>query len=205
MEFTATINERIDTLNARLDEAEKDLPVVPKAALRLNRAMTERVIDGTGRVGTVVIETAFDFAENVSEAATKTYKSIVRVAPVDVENIVQNATKFAEDTFGPAFGKAEKFAGETVEYATTGVKQVAGQFGIEFDEIEAVAKKTNTKVAKTVTKAAKKVEASEAKAEKASLTKKTKAELYEMAKDLDVDGRATMTKSELVKAISKLV
>lgn len=205
MEFTATINERIDTLNARLDEVEKDLPAVPKAAFRLNRAMTERVLDGTGRVGTVVIETASDFAENVSEVATKTYKSIVKAAPVDVENIVQNATKFAEDTFGPAFDKAEKFAGETVEYATTGVKQVAGQFGIDFDEVEAVAKKTNTKVAKTVTKAAKKVEASEAKAEKASLVKKTKAELYEMAKDLDVDGRATMSKAQLVKAISKLV
>ena len=205
MEFTATINERIDTLNARLDEVEKDLPAVPKAALRLNRAVTERVLDGSGRVGNVVIETATELAENFSEVANKTYKSIVKTAPVDVENFVQNATKFAEDTFGPAFDKAEKFAGETVEYAATGVKQVAGQFGIEFDKVEAVAKETNTKVAKTVTKAAKKVEASETKAEKASLAKKTKAELYEMAKDLDVDGRATMSKGELVKAISKLV
>lgn len=205
MEFTATINERIDTFNARLDEVEKDLPAVPKAALRLNRAVTERVLDGSGRVGTVVIETATELAENFSEVANKTYKSIVKTAPVDVENIVQNATKFAEDTFGPAFDKAEKFAGETVEYAATGVKQVAGQFGIEFDKVEAAAKETNAKVAKSVTKAAKKVEASETKAEKASLAKKTKAELYEMAKDLDVDGRATMSKGELVKAIAKLV
>lgn len=186
MDFTATINERIDTLNARLDEVEKDLPAVPKAALRLNRAVTERVLDGSGRMGTVVIETF----EDLSDAATKTYKSIAKNAQVDVDRYVDVATKFAEDTF---------------EFASSGVKTVAGQFGIAFDKAEEAAVDANKTVAKTITKTAKKVEASETKAEKASLNKKTKAELYEMAKDLDVDGRATMSKDELVKALAKKI
>jgi cell division septum initiation protein DivIVA len=184
MEITATINERIDTLNARLDEVEKDLPAVPKAALRLNRAVTERVFDGTGRVGTVVVETL----EDLTEAATSTYKSIAKNAGVDVDRFVDAATKFAEDSY---------------EFASSGFKTVAGQFGVAVDKAEEAAVKTNASVAKTVNKTAQRVEDSETKAEKKALVKKTKAELYEMAKDLDVDGRATMSKGELVNAIAK--
>ncbi len=186
MELTSTINERIESLNARLDEVEKDLPAVPKAALRLNRAVTERVIDGSGRMGTVVVE-AF---EDLTDAATKTYKSIAEKSPVDFDHYVEMATKFAEDT---------------AEFATSGVKTVAGQFGIAFDRAEDAAESANKAVAKNLTTAAKKVEASETKAEKASLSKMTKAELYEMAKDLDVEGRATMSKSELVKALAQKI
>ncbi len=183
MEITTTINERIDTLNARLDEVEKDLPAVPKAALRLNRAVTERVFDGSGRVGSVVVETF----EDLTEAANNTYKSITKNAQFDVDRFVDAATKLAEDTF---------------EFATSSVKTVAGQFGVAVDKAEGAVVKTNTSVAKSVNKTARKVEASEIKAEKKALTKKTKAELYEMAKGLDVDGRATMSKGELVKALA---
>jgi alanyl-tRNA synthetase len=201
MEFSTVINERRESLNARLDEVEKDLPAVPKAALRLNRAVSERVLDGSERMGAAATDTATDFAENVSDVYNKTYKSIAKVSPIDMDHFVETATKILED----AYARAEKFAGETVDFATAGVKQVAEQLGFDIDQVETVAKDANAKVAKSVTGAAKKVEASEAKAEKANLSKKTKAELYEMAKDLDVDGRATMSKGELVKAIAKKI
>ena len=178
-ELSANINERIDSINARLDEVEQGLPAVPKAALRLNRAVTERVLDGNRRTAGMVSE-AF---ENVSDVATKTYKSFVASSPVDIDGMVSTATKFAEDT---------------VDFATTNFKQVAGSFGVAFDTAE-------TEVAKKVTKAAKTVEASEVRAEKVDLNKKTKAELYEIAKDVDLDGRATMSKGELVKALAKKI
>ena len=38
---------------------------------------------------------------------------------------------------------------------------------------------------------------------KADLQEKTKAELYDIASDLDIDGRSGMSKGELVKAIRK--
>ncbi|MFW2381651.1 MAG: Rho termination factor N-terminal domain-containing protein [Acidimicrobiales bacterium] len=195
------MNERIDSLNTLLDEVEEDLPAVPKAALRLNRAVTERVIDGSGRFGTVLVETV----EDLTEAASNTYKSIARNAPLDVDHLVDVANKYAPVDVDHLVDMATKFAEDTFGFASSSVKTVAGQFGVAIEKTEDVVAETNKTVAKTLTKTAKKVEASETKAEKVALNKMTKAELYEMAKDLDVEGRATMSKSELVKALSKKI
>ena len=181
MEISTTINESIESINTRLDKFENDLPAVPKAVLRLNRAAGERVWGSTERAASNMVD-AFG---NVSESATKTYKTFVSTA------------QKASSDFVPAFDTAQKFAEDTVAFATKGVKQVAGQFGIALDNAE-------EDVVETVKATTAKVKSSETKAAKAGLSSKTKAELYEMAKDVDLDGRATMSKGELVKALAKV-
>lgn len=183
-----------ETINERLDQVEHQLPAVPKAVFRFNRAATERVVGGTERAIDVVTETfgnvgefASDNAKNVVGTANKYSEEFGDVAEARVKTLVTTAQKFATD--------AQRLAEESFDVASEGFKKVAGQFGIVLGEAE-------TTVAEKVTTGARKVEASEAKAEKAHLAKMTKAELYEMAKDLDIEGRATMSKSELVKAIA---
>ncbi len=181
MEITTTINESIEAINTRLDKVENELPAVPKAVLRLNRAAGERVWGSTERAAT----TFFDAFGNMTETATSSYKTFV-----------STAQKAGAD-FSPAIESAQKFAEDTMQFATKGVKQVAGQFGIAIDNAE-------EDVVETVKSTTAKVKASETRAAKSDLSSKTKAELYEMAKVVDLDGRATMSKGELVKALAKL-
>lgn len=186
-----------ETINERLDQVEHQLPAVPKAVLRFNRAATERVMGGTERAIDVVTETfgnvgefATDNARHMVDTASRYSGEFGDVAETRVKTLMTTAQKFATD--------AQRLAEDSFDVASQGFKRVAGQFGLAIGEAEG-------KVVESVSTATKKVEASEARAERAHLTKMTKAELYEMAKDLDVDGRATMSKAELVKAISKKI
>lgn len=186
-----------ETINERLDEVENQLPAVPKAVFRFNRAATERVVGGTERAIDVVTETfenmgefASDNARHMVDTANKYTGEFGDLAETRVKTLMTTAQKFAND--------AQRFAEDSFDVASEGFKRVAGQFGIALGEAE-------EKVVESVSTATRKVEVSEARAEKAHLAKMTKAELYEMAKDLDIDGRATMSKAELVKAIAKKV
>lgn len=111
---------------------------------------------------------------------------------------VRSVAKVADTGWRTVLGTAKWSTGRTASIATTGVRQVTGQAAAQskraVDTLE-------TEAAHVVDEAIDRVEAAALDAERRDLRARTKVELYDMAQDLDIDGRATMNKPALVKAI----
>jgi hypothetical protein len=86
-------------------------------------------------------------------------------------------------------GQARAAAGRTVDSITRGVKETAGP-----------ARRTVDAVTDNVEGA---LDDAIVAADPADLATWTKAELYDRAQELDVDGRSGMTKAELIRAIEQ--
>lgn len=153
---------------ARLDEVEDRLPLLPARWLHLNRVLSERTIAQVRRSN-----------ERVVDALA----AVGRVADSGVRTVIGTARAAAEGTMSSA---------------ATGFRQVTGQ-------AKAQAERTGSTLEDEVTDltedAIDRAEAGAERADRAYLRSLSKAELYDQAQDLDIDGRSTMSKGELVEAL----
>ncbi len=163
------------TLNARLDQAEERLPTLPARWLHLNRVITERSLAQTRRNNELVVDA---------------FQSVGRVASNGAATVIGTARSAAE---------------KTMSVASTGVRQVTGQ-------AEAQAKRTASTIEDEATgladeaiertdEAIERAEARAERADRAHLRSLSKAELYDQAQDLDIDGRSAMSKRQLIDAL----
>ncbi len=171
--ITSTLSERADTLNTEFSD-------------RLVR-LEDRIPELPKKVVAyqrVVAERAFAQARRNNELVIDAFRPVVKVADNGVRTVV-GTTKWAVE--------------QTAGSAATGVRTIVGQ-------AQAQAKRTvatlNTQTVDLVEEATDRVAAAERSVERAALKSMTKAELYQMAQDIDIDGRADMNKAQLIKAIN---
>lgn len=180
--FTSTVAETIDE---RLDDLEARLPALPAAALRVQRRLNERVVDAlTG--------------------AACTWTQSVRTAGKTTATAIRTVT-----------GTARWAGARTVDTAATAARTVAGQataqgriareaVANEADELATSLRGAAESVREDATAALEAVEQvvdGETEPTMETYDDLTKAELYRRARQLDIEGRSQMTKTELIDAL----
>lgn len=173
-EMTYPHDLMFDGVDRMLATVERRLPALPAAGVKLQRSVNERV-------------------RSVMDQGADTM--------VDSLGTVAGSTKTAADT---VVGTVRWVTGRTVDTAVVGAKTAAGQAKAQAgsvvdtmtDEAQAVADEM-VDLAEQTTEAV--ADAAEAMAP--DYDEMTKAELYDLAQDRDLDGRSTMNKAQLVKAL----
>ncbi len=173
-----------DSLTEPLDRLEASLPALPSKALSLGRATVRRSND----VACTVVGHLTDSIATVT-------------------NVTSSAARTAT-------GQARSAADRTASTAATGARTVAGQARAAGSDAVETARSTGKAAAGQATAQARRVaETAEGEAEAllddaadaidpdTPLEDLTKEELYERAQDRDIEGRSTMSKSELVSAL----
>lgn len=199
MSTTATLNRTLSAtiagIESTLSEAyETTTTSLSERATAINTEITERLEQLEQRVpvlpkkivayNRVVAERAFAQARRNNELVVDAFRPVVKTADTGVRTIV-GTTKWAVE--------------QTAGTALTGARSIVGQ-------AKAQAKRTATTLQDQTTdlvdEATDRVVAAEQSVERTALRSMKKAELYQMAQDLDIDGRAEMTKAQLVAAIT---
>ena len=171
--LTATLSERATTLNTDIsDGLERIEQRIPE--------MPKKVV----AYQRVVADRAFAQARRNNELVVDAFRPVVKVADTGVRTVV-GTTKWAVE--------------QTTSTAATGVRTIVGQTRAQ---VKRTADTLNTQTVDLVGEATDRVIAAERSVERAALTSMTKAELYQMAQDIDIDGRTNMNKAQLIKAIN---
>ncbi len=159
-----------------LDRIEDNLPLVPRAWLRLNRAVAHA---GCSLVSTV------------SDEVSRRGRQVADVTRVGGRTVAGQAT---------AQGEAVRSeVADVVEAVGRGAKTVIGQARAEAGQARDA---VTTATVGLLDEATEQVESAEDNLPSTDdLDLLTKAELYAVAQDLDIDGRSGMDKDELAAAI----
>jgi len=202
-----TLNNANDSVTDRLDAIENSLPEIPSKALAATRASVRRVNDVFGSAGKSVcsrVETVGDEASAASSTTTGQARAAATRSASTIERGVKQTT-----------GQARAAAERTVDSVTRGVKETAGQARSNAEKSAATIRRgvaettgqARAQTSRTIDAVNDNVEGAldDAKvaAEPDDMATWTKAELYERAQELDIDGRSGMTKAELIGALQK--
>ena len=199
MNATATLqrslNETIDKVEVKLSEAYDTVTsTLSERADSIGDDLTRRLEELEHRMpelpkkvvayNRVAAGRAIAQARRNNELVVDAFRPVVKVADSDVCTVV-GTTRWAVE--------------QTADTAATGVRTVVGQAKAQ---AKRAASTLNTQTVDLVEEATDRVAAAERSVERAALTSMTKAELYQMAQDIGIDGRADMTKAQLVAAIN---
>ncbi len=132
----------------------------------------------------IAAERAFAQTRRNNELVIDAFRPVVKAADTGVRTVV-GTTKWAVE--------------QTAGSAVTGVKTIVGQTRAQ---VQRTAGTLNDQTVELVDEATDRAVAAEKSVERAALKSMTKAELYQMAQDIDIDGRADMTKAQLIVAIN---
>jgi hypothetical protein len=231
--MTNTLERTIITVNdaftERLDSLETHLPAIPSKALAATRSSARRVNDVVesaassirSRITTVgddasaAVATSTGQARSAVERSSETLERGVKQtsgqARAAVDKTAATVKRGVSETTGQARANAERVAGtvkqgvaETTGQARANADRVAGSVKKGVAETTGQGKAQASRVAKSATD---EVEGMLDDAKVASdpddYTTWSKAELYERAQELDIDGRSGMTKAELIGALQK--
>jgi hypothetical protein len=195
MNFPTTLTATIDSVESTVVDAyetttsalsERADEINDQIAVRLDQ-VEQRIPELPKKVfayNRAVANRAVAQARRNNELVVDAFRPVVRVADTGVRTVV-GTTKWAVE--------------QTADTAITGVRTVIGQ-------VRAQTQRTATTLSDQTTdlveEATDRIVAAERQVERAALRSMTKSELYQMAQDLDIDGRADMSKAELVKAIN---
>jgi hypothetical protein len=161
------------TITTTLDEMEERLPTLPARLLRLERSLAARTYDTmSGAAGSVRRS-----ADTVVQRTGRALRTVAGTARHAVDTTVDVARIGARTTAGQAQAQARR-----VRDAATGA--VAD---LHDDAVGSVASATQVLDADDDATT--------------GYDRWTKAELYEKAAELEIEGRSSMTKDELVEAI----
>jgi len=193
--ITRTLNDTIAGVESTLADAyESTTTELSERATAINTEITDRLERLEQRVpvlpkkivayNRVAAERAFAQARRNNDLVVDAFRPVVKVADTGVRTVV-GTTKWAVE--------------QTATTALTGARSVVGQAKAQ---VKRTAATLNDQATDLVDEATDRVVAAEQSVERTALKSMTKAELYQMAQDLDIDGRADMTKAQLVAAIT---
>lgn len=198
-------------LTKRLDDLERQLPPLPAKSVAFGRAtvrrtndlMTSVVSDVARRMDRVVstartgASTATGQARSAGErTATSGQRSAKQVAG-QARSAAQRTAKSATAGVKETVGQARSAAGRTSKVAGDAAKQTAGQARAQAGRTADAAASAGEALLDDATDA---VESS-GRPVGVPYEEWTKADLYERAQELDVDGRSAMSKDELIAAL----
>ena len=195
MNPTATLNKTIDSIETTLSDAyETTTTKLAERAEAFSTEVNQRFTQVEDRMpelpkkvvayNRIAAERAFAQARRNNELVVDAFRPVVKVADNGVRTIV-GTTKWA--------------VGQTAGTAVTGVRTVVGQAAAQ---AKRTASTLITRTVGLVDEATERAVEAEKSVERVALKSMTKAELYQMAQDMDIDGRADMTKAQLIDAIN---
>jgi DNA anti-recombination protein RmuC len=202
-----TITNVNDSVTERLDDLEQQLSPIPSKALAATRSSVRRV----NRVVETTASSIWSRFENVESEASAAVATTTGQARSAADRVSASVDRSAKQTAGQARSAAKR----TTDAVKRGVNETTGQARSGVDAStkavkRGVAEVTGQAVAqtrRTTDAVTEEVEGAldDAKVatEPSSLVGLSKAELYEKAQELDIDGRSGMTKAELIGAIQK--
>ena len=207
---TSGTTQLCSDINRRLDELEGSLPPIPAKIVSLNRAVAGRfqaiasgVADNVGRelrrvgdrAGTAASTTGGQ-ARQAAGRTVETARRSVEEAAGQARDAFERTAETAQRSAKQAAGQAREAAERTANTATGAAKQAAGQARAQSasvaDEVDSAANALLDQAERSV---------DDTSGRPASLDDWTKADLYDRAKELDIDGRSAMDKDDLVAAI----
>jgi hypothetical protein len=193
--FPKALTDTIDSVESTVvDTYETTTKQLTERADKFNEQISVRLDEFEARIpelpkkvfayNRAVAHRAVAQARRNNEMVVDAFRPVVRAADTGVRTVV-GTTRWAVE--------------QTTDTAVTGVRSVVGQAKAQAQRTSSTLRKQTTGL---VDEATDRVEAAERQVERAALTSMTKAELYQMAQDLDIEGRADMTKAQLVTAIN---
>ncbi|MFV0307512.1 MAG: Rho termination factor N-terminal domain-containing protein [Desertimonas sp.] len=181
------------SINARLDQLEEALPPVPAKVLHLQRAVATAYYERTTELWMAVSTQTKDFAEAVRSGAT-TVTDQARTAVADF-------AKLAQERSAQVVDQARSAATDVAKSAQSSARQFGDQATAQSRKVAEKAESSTTKLLDDA------INAVDDDAKPSTANKPyaqwTKAELLERAKELDIEGRTTMSKSQLINALRK--
>lgn len=170
-----------------LDRIEEGLPTLPAAVLRIQRSVAERIVD-QGRHALCVVGDAVSSTVSVGRNATRTVTGTARHAGSESADV---ATVGARRTVGQARAQAARTADAARDSGAT----VGEELRDLADETVSAVTDVADEMAATTTAAV--------QGTPMSYDHWTKKDLYDLAQDLDIEGRSSMNKDELIAAIER--
>ncbi len=182
--MSSTTEVRIPVLSDRLDDMESKLPGPARAGLRLQRAIAQRGIAASrSAIGTVR-----DASKVAGRRAASSAKTVWGTARSASDKITDTATTETKKVAGQASAQAKR----VVRTAKAQGAEVAGEGRTAMaDAIDATESMLDS--------VAGRIESVEPKS--TDYEKWSKDELYDKAQELDIAGRSTMSKDELIGAL----
>ncbi len=228
-----TIERKISTVNdaltERLDDLETQLPSIPSKALAATRSSVRRVndvveatassiwshFDAVGKDASTAVSTSAGQARAAAKRSSDTIESGVRQTTGQARAAVDKTTDTVKKGVTQTTGQARAAVDKTSDAVKRGVSETTGQARAAVESTTDAVKKgvaeTTGQVAaqaeRTVESAKDEIEGALDDAKVATepddLAEWSKADLYERAQELDIEGRSGMTKAELIGAIQK--
>lgn len=196
--MTITPEKLSANVTAGLDRLEDALPTIPARVLRLQRTAAAAYYDRTTQFWTTVADQTKGLVK-AARTSTNTVTGQARAAAEDV-------AKTSQVGAATVTGQARAAIKDVAKTARTGAKRVSGQATAQTRKVAKVAETGTTKVLDqamdnfedTINDAVTPTPGSGRPYEQW-----TKPELLERAKNLDVEGRTTMSKKQLISALRK--
>ncbi len=188
-DFNSEISRRLDELTRRLDQLEAALPLLPSKAVGLSRATARRVNATAAGV-------ANDVGRQLGRLGS-TADDALSTSAGQARSAVERTSGTARRTSKEAVGQARSAVQRTSGTARRTSKEAVGQARAQSGRTGQAAEQSATALLDDATRAM----APEGDGQPAALDDWTKAELYERAQELEIDGRSTMSKRELIRAI----
>jgi hypothetical protein len=168
------INQTTRELERRLDGLESTLPAIPARAVALGRASGHRIAAA-----------ANDVVASAGDAATDVGRRLA-----DLSSDVNNA-------LATTIGQTRSATARAADTARRNSREASGQAQAQARRTARSAGQTADALLDDATRA---IEPAD-DGRPAALEQWTKADLYERAQELDIDGRSSMSKKQLVRAI----
>jgi hypothetical protein len=143
-------------------------------------------------MSTTVARKMYDFNKAVVTASFDTTRTVIGA----VGDGVSSAVKTLRDSGSTVVGQTRSAVDRTVDQASVGAKEVAGQARAQGAQASARLDEIADRTARRATSA---VDASPSSG--TPYEDWTKSELYERAQELDIDGRSGMSKKQLIAAL----
>ena len=200
MNTTATLNRTLsETINSIETTYSDTFDSITSSLSERTNAFNDGVIDRLEKIernmpelpkkvfayNRVAVDRIVAQARRNNDLVVDAFRPVVKVADTGTRTVIGTA-RWAVD--------------QTTSTAVTGARSVLGQTKAQ---VKRTATTLNDQTVEFVEEATDRAVAAEKSIERAALKSMTKAELYQMAQDIDIDGRADMTKAQLINAISK--
>lgn len=164
-------------LTAQLDRIESTLPTVPAKVFHLQRTITGATIGRSAAVAGLLAESTRDFLLS-ARTAGKTVTGQTRAA---AEDVVTTARVGARTVAGQSSAQGRRVAATATDEATTLLDRAIDAVEEDVEDID-----ENT---------------TDRPGSGKPYEQWTKAELLERARELDIEGRAGLSKPQLIKAL----
>ncbi len=223
--FTTLTETARERLVETLDRLERDLPALPASWLRLNRTVARAGVAQAEKLNDTFTTTM----TNLVAAGRTSSNTVVGQARAASDQVISNVVTGVRQVVGQSQAQSRRFgdvagtetsklasqvrrqatdvASAVEDTATKNVKTAVRAAEKMADDVTATAKTTTprTTTPKTVAKSTTTATTTKSSATSASQGRGyaswTKSDLLDRAQELDIEGRTTMKKNELIKAL----